>query len=152
MSDAQSEKVTLAAVFRRRGANGQHTRLFDDLEESQRQTLLGYAPLSGDELPIVGSLEGPDRWFVLTTRKLIWRRAGATTALSLDKIIDAIVDLQALQASGTTKLNNRELQVITPDRHYTIDVEPGAPFSGFWNVLKGIGVGNRGSKKGQAIS
>lgn len=143
MSEAANEKELLASVFKRRGANGRFTRLFDDLEETQKETLWLQAELSGDELAIIGSVEGPNQWLILTTRKLAWCRGGSKTVLPVEDIVDAVADLHALQQSGPTKAEMRQLQIITKDGQQAIEVESGAPLSGVWNVLKGIGTANR---------
>jgi hypothetical protein len=64
--------------------------------------------------------------------------------LPLEQIVDATVDLRALQDSGQTKYELRQLQIVTRDGQHTIELESGTPFSSFWNVLKGIAAGNRG--------
>jgi hypothetical protein len=141
-SEPQELKAILCAVFRRNGANGSHTRLFDDLDPAQQQVLLQHVDVR-DELPVIGSVEALGPWFLLTTKKLTWSRGNAATTLSIDNIVDTFADLNALRESRLPKSSMRELQITTTDGQYTIEAEPGAPLSGLWNVLKSIGVSNR---------
>ena len=146
MSEAQSRKAVLTAVFKRRGANGRYTRLFDDLDANQKEVLLQNVQLSGDEVAIVGSVQAPDRWLLLTTEKIASRRGGEILTVDVREIIDAVADLQGLARSGGTKLEMRKLQVKTAEGLHTIEIEPGAPLSGIWSVLKNIGARNRGGQ------
>jgi hypothetical protein len=146
MSASEDEKALLVAVFRRRGENGRHMRIFDDLEPAQQEGLLGRNLLTKDELPILGSFSAPDRWFLLTSQKVAWSLGGVVTELPIEEIEDAIVDLRALQESGRQKTEMRELQLKTRRGLLVLESEPGPPLSGVWNVLKSIGVTNRGRK------
>jgi hypothetical protein len=102
--------------------------------------------LGDDELPVLGHAEAPDNWFLLTTERLLSRRGGEVCALAISDISDAIIDLAALQASGRTKLEWRELKLMTMGgNQHTIFVEPGAPLNGVWSVLKNVGARNRGN-------
>lgn len=103
----------------------------------------GATQISITELPIIGSVESDHRWLILTTCKIAWCRELDVTTLALRQIVDAIVDLHKLQETDGTKLSTRELQVKTKTGMHTIEVEPGAPLSGVWNVLQNIGAYNR---------
>lgn len=142
MSESEDLKAVLCAVFKRRGSNGRHTRLFDDLDLAQQEVLLQQVDLR-DELPVIGSVEPHGPWLLLTTKKVVWSRGDAATTLPIDEIVDAIADLHALQESRVPKSRMRELQITTAEGTYTIEAEPGPPLSGVWNVLKSIGVSNR---------
>lgn len=60
-------KEVLCSVFRRKGRNGEHTRVFDGLEPSQKAALLGQAALNASELPVIGSIESGEMWLIVTT-------------------------------------------------------------------------------------
>ena len=55
MTSPEKLKDTLSSIFRRKGANGGYTRIFDDLEPPQQRSLLENMRLSPDELPVIGS-------------------------------------------------------------------------------------------------
>ena len=81
MTDAEKLKTTLSSIFRRKGANGSYTRLFEDLEPVQKEALLKEAPLQEGELPVIGSVESQDTWLIITTERLVWRLKGQTQTL-----------------------------------------------------------------------
>lgn len=59
-------------------------------------------------------------------------------------IRDATADLKQLQRSDHRKLRMWQLQIVTVgDGAYSIELEPGAPLSGAWNVLMNLGAQNR---------
>jgi hypothetical protein len=140
---AGSLKNTWESIFRRKGGDGAYTRLFDSLEPGQRSALLSGLKLRKTELPVIGSLRGPESWLVLTTERLVWASHGKRHELAADKIRDAVADFKQLQTSES-KLDMRTLRVITlTGEEYTIELEPGQPLSGTWNVLKNLGTRNR---------
>jgi hypothetical protein len=143
MGSAESPKDTWESIFLRKGGGGAYTRLFDTLEPGQRSTLLRRLVLSETELPVIGSLRDPGNWFVLTTERIVWATRNERHELDTGAIRDAIADLRQL-AKSKSKLEMRTLQVTTlSGEEYTIELEPGLPLSGTWNVLKNIGARNR---------
>ncbi len=142
-TSADNLKSTWESIFRRKGGDGAHTRLFDSMEPGQRSTLLSSLALRATELPVIGSLPGSGNWLVLTTERIVWVMQGARQELATGNIRDAIADLVQLRNSQS-KLQMRTLQVLTfSGEEYTIELEPGLPLSGIWNVLKNIGTRNR---------
>jgi hypothetical protein len=113
------------------------------MDSAQRSTLLTAIKLHATELPVIGSLRGPNNWLVLTTERLVWTVAGERHEIGLESIRDATVDLKQLE-NTQSKLEMRTLQVTTlKGEKYTIELEPGQPLSGTWNVLKNVGTRNR---------
>jgi hypothetical protein len=141
---ATSRKEIWQSIFVRRGGNGAHTRLFESLESSVRDFLLREANTTESELPVVGHFLDADNWSLLTTSGLVWCTGGARGQLSIEAVRDAVSDLPKLQETGTTKLEMRELRILTfngPDS--LVSFEPGIPLSGVWNILKNAGASNR---------
>ncbi len=138
-------KAVLSSIFQRKGGNGQFTRQYDDLDFEQRKMLAIGTQLGDDELPVIGCAETSESWFLLTTKRLVSSHSGQVTNTPIADIKDAVVNLAALQASGRTMLDIRELEIITMHgEHYTIFPEAGIAFSGVWSVLKNVGMRNRG--------
>jgi hypothetical protein len=95
-------------------------------------------------LPVIGSIESTRDWLILTTERLAWSAGGQRHELATNIIRDATADLRNLQRGGRSKIEIRELSVLTFDgREYCITLEPGSPLVGTWNVLKNIGARNR---------
>jgi hypothetical protein len=143
MTAAESLKDKWASIFRRRGGDGTYTRLFDNLDASQRTALFSMFKLRESELPVIGSVQDSDSWLVFTNERLVWSCGGQRQEVPADTVRDVTPDLQHLQ-HGRAKLEMRHLQVVTMGGdEYRIEVEPGAPLSGVWNVLKNLGARNR---------
>jgi hypothetical protein len=144
LTGAESLKDTWASIFRRKGGDGTYTRLFDNLDPTQRSMLLAEFKLGELELPVIGSVQDSGNWLVLTTARLAWSIEGKRREVAADVIRDATADLKQLQRSDHSKLGMRQLQIVTMgDGEYSIELEPGAPLSGAWNVLKNLGARNR---------
>jgi hypothetical protein len=139
MTDAEKRRQTMAAIFSRRGHDGRHTRLFSSLERAQREWLASVAVLRDGELPVIGSLEGVDAWFVITTERVVWLSGGQIHEI-------ATRDLRAITPGPGRKDEVRTLHIETVDRQrHTIAIEEGAPLSGVWNVLLNLCTRNRRS-------
>jgi len=141
LTSAESLKDTWVSIFRRKGADGSYTRLFDNLDPSRRSTLFALLKLGASELPVIGSIQDSGNWLVLTTERLVWSIGGERREVAAGAVRDATVDLKQLQHSDS-KLEMRQLQVVTMENgEHSIELEPGAPLSGVWNVLKNLGHG-----------
>jgi len=144
ITDPESLKNFWSAIFRRNGADGTYTRLFDNLNAAQRSELLMRGALRDTELPVIGSFEDASNWLILTTERLVWSVRGGRHDIVVDAIQDATADFRRLQLSGLTKLEMRELEIKTlQGDEYSIALECGAPLIGTWNVLKHLGRRNR---------
>jgi len=143
LTASESLKGTWVSIFRRKGGDGTYTRLFDNLDATQRSTLFAVLKLRESELPVIGSVQDSGNWLVLTTERLVWSIRGERREVAANTVRDATADLKQLQRSDS-KLEMRQLQVVTMgDGEYPIELEPGAPLSGVWNVLKNLGARNR---------
>jgi len=144
LTAAESLKDTWASIFRRKGGDGTYTRLFDNLDPSQRSTLLAEITFRESELPVIGSIQDSSNWLVLTTERLAWSIGGERREIAAGAVLDATADLKQLQRGDHSKLGMRQLQVVTMgDGEHLIELEPGGPLSGTWNVLKNLGARNR---------
>jgi hypothetical protein len=143
INSAENLKNTWESIFQRKGGDGVYTRLVDNMDAGQRSTLLTAIKLRTTELPVIGSLRGPNNWLILTTERLVWTVAGDRHEIDVQAVRDASMDLKQLENSQS-KLEARTLRVATLEGdEYTIEVEPGQPLSGTWNVLKNLGTRNR---------
>jgi hypothetical protein len=147
LTAAESLKDSWVSIFRRKGEDGAYTRLFDNLDPSQRSTLLAVFQLHESELPVVGSVHDSSNWLVLTTSRLAWSTKGECQEVAAAAIRDAKPDLKQIPGSDS-KLGLRQLQIITMGNgEYSIELEPGGPLSGTWNILKNLGARNRRALK-----
>ena len=148
LTAAESLKNTWASNFRRKGGDGIHPRLCDHLDPPQQRALFAEFKLRESELPVIGSVQDSGDWLVLTTERLAWSIGGKSQELPTNAIRDATADLMRLQREEHSKLEMRQLQIVTMEGDaYSIDIEPGGPLSGTWNVLKNLGARNRSTTK-----
>ncbi len=139
-----SLKGTWSSIFLRKGGEGVYTRLFDNLDVSHKIVIEKAVSFHTDELPIVGSVRSQSNWLVLTTDRLIYSIEGQRTELLVGTIADAVADFTEVIAKNKTKAEMNKLKLLTLDRkEHLIEMEPGRPLSGIWNVLKNIGHRNR---------
>jgi hypothetical protein len=144
VTEAEKLKSTLTAIFKRKGQNGHYTRLFENLDPPQRESLLKEVSLHAGELPVVGSAESPDIWLIVTTDRIVWRLKGKTQTLSVNDVWHVKADFPKMLVAGVRKHQLRELQIETvAHEQRTIEVEEGAPLMGVWNVLMNLGARNR---------
>ena len=142
--EPQNRKDILSSIFRRRGANGTYTRLFDNLDVLQKERLLSTIELRDDELSVIGSMPNADNCALLTTRRLVWYFEGARRCVLMEDIRDVVADFNKHNYGSDTKQKLNELIVVTMDRgKQLITLELGAPLFGTWNVLKNVGSVNR---------
>ena len=128
-------RSALAAVFRRSGASGEHTTLYEDAPAGTQQRVGSALRESGvDDEPIVVTMFSPDDWNVITTRGVLVVREGQTKLLSADDVLR----VEPVWNEGTfrkTELNTLAISLRDGDT-LLIRTDTGEPFSGVWNVLK----------------
>jgi hypothetical protein len=133
---AESLKNTWESIFRRKGGDGVCTRLVDSMDPGQRDTLLRAIELRAAELPVIGSLQGPNNWLLLTTERLVWTVVGERHEIDVKTIRHVRPDL--------SKPEMRALQVTTLEGdEYKIELEPGRPLNSTWHVLNNLVARNR---------
>ena len=150
MTPAESVKDSWSAIFRRKGANGTHTRLFDSLEPPQQALLLkALGTLRKTELPVIGSAHRLDNWLVLTTERLIWCIEGNRKELD-------VYDIGAVKPDETESMRDKqnmkrlEVETVSHKRYlsnarYLIELDAGEPLFGVWHIL--LNIGRRNHKK-----
>ncbi len=131
-------KERLVRIFRRHGSNGQFARVFDELAEGQRDTLLSAVQLHSDESPVLGGVESSERWFVITTQRATWFCGKQLRTIAARDIRDAVVDLDAFGLEKTKREMNEVQIVAKSGERLPFPVEAGTPLSGVWNTLKGL--------------
>lgn len=137
MTPSESLKNTWAAIFQRRGGNGTYTRLFDKLDPRQQGILLAEFSPTETELAVVGSVQDSANWFVLTTERLAWSIRGERSEIPVSIIHNA------MPGSNQRKEEMRQLRMETTVGDCLIELEPGAPLTGVWNILNNLGARNR---------
>jgi len=151
MTEAEKLKSTLTAIFKRKGHDGRYTRLFENLDPSQREFLLKEVSLHAGELPVIGSAESQGNWLIVTTERIVWHLKGKTRTLSVHDVRHVKADFPKMVVTGVRKDQLHELQIETVGHEQcTIEVEEGAPLMGVWNALMNLGARNRRTEKEQS--
>ena len=143
----RGKKERLLRVFKRTGGSGSGTGPFDSFPQVVQERVRSEAGLNEGEEPILFSYHDDDHWTLLTSEKLIAKQASVATHLAWAEIVDATIDLHALQralaksgkqpASG--KLNLQHLRVMrSTGAALEVELEAGPSFIAFWNVLKTV--------------
>lgn len=147
MSSDAHQKVVLSALFRRRGANGEDVRVFEELSFEQQQLLLARASLHEEEMAVLGGILPSGKWLLLTTRRLLWGAESGCEELPNAQVRGVDVDLHELAVTGQRKDQWSKLRVNSTAGMKEIEVEAGQPLSGVWNVLLNIAQQNRGRER-----
>jgi hypothetical protein len=137
LTPAESLKDTWASIFRRRGRDGNYTRLFDNLDAEQKNIVQREFSSVGAELPVVASVQNSANWFVMTTERLIWSINGNRGEIAIS-LVEGVMP--------GTRQRKREMSTLlikTPFGGHLIELEPGSPLVGVWSILLHLSGRNR---------
>lgn len=137
LTPAESLKDTWASIFRRRGRNGNHTRLFDNLDVGQKYILQREFSSAGTELPVVASVQNSANWFVMTTERLVWSIDGNRGEIAT-RLVEGV-----MPGTNQRKREMSKLLIKTPYGDHLIELEPGSPLVGVWSILLHLSGRNR---------
>ncbi len=144
--------MRLQRVFEKSGGTGAFTRRFDAMAMDVQARLRGLAVLEATEIPVLAYYRDDEHWVLLTTERLRGRGSQGFHDVRCEEIENATVNevghgsTSALRGKG--KLSLTILSVaLSGGRTLHLELEPGPPFIGFWNVLKtvaNLGAADRG--------
>lgn len=131
--------------FERSGGGGRFSRLFEEHTLEAQQSMRDAASLGAGEVPLIACFLNATEWVLLTSERLISNSKRGFETLDWGQITDATVDEMVIAEGGAeAKRELDQLEVVVADgRRVPIDLEPGYPFSAFWNVLKLVARSNR---------
>jgi hypothetical protein len=141
-------KRLFRSIFTRKGSNGKYLRLFEDLDLTDQQKVLAVFQLEPEELPVLGCLPSSatgDDVLLLTTERVMWMRKGEITTVNLKDLVEVMVDFHHIAKRRMSLLNTTRLEITDRKGKQVIRLEPGAPFSGVWNVLLNVTLRNKRS-------
>ena len=123
-------------MFKKSGANGDRTRLFEGFPVEMREHICRAAQLRPGEIPALAHVSSLSQWVLATSDRVIWIAQGELSFLDYSRLKDATVDpTDLLYARGKGDLDVLSLEA-TDGSVYKLTLEPGQPFSGFWNAVK----------------
>ena len=130
-------KSALAAIFKRNGASGDHTRLYEDMRVEDRlviESALDGVDVSGS--PVVVSIFSPQDWSLIGTSTVIVSEHGHVIITPIVSIVRVqprrkVNGIPIKKPLWTTLEVSRSDGIIVALR-----TDPGQPFVGVWNLLK----------------
>jgi hypothetical protein len=141
MSAVVSKNI-LASIFKRKGGEGEYTKLFENFSTNKQQKLLQKVLLESGEEAILAHIGDDENWCLLTTSRFIWSKLGKMQEIGNDQLENAEMDLSLeikLKISNPKKIRGLKLTTKSGE-HFTVEIEPGFPFGGMWNVLKFLAI------------
>ena len=132
MDDEQLQR-RMARKFASRGRPGRCTLLFERLPPADQTFLLDQIALARGELPVVGGIESPTRWLLITTRQLVWRGGSAMERQDLREL----THLRS-ESPGQRKLEKSRLILETAQGDRLLEMEAGGPLFAVWNMLLAV--------------
>ena len=139
----RSERI--AWMFKKSGAEGQHTKLFENLPQDQGDGLCQQAKIHPTEVPALAYVASDDDWVLMTDARVIWTSNGEVQELSYQDLADATVDPHDLLAARSKSTLAVLTLRTTSGKTHKLALEGGEPFSGFWNALKMMARSRSGS-------
>jgi len=133
IANPQHTKATWSSVFKRKGASGKHTKLFEEFDAIVQKAITERVRLGEDELPVIASTPTEQSWFLLTTKRLLLFTGNESETVetsSIGEVLPAEFGQVKKEEMSWLKLATRG------GRKLQVQVEAGPPFFGVWNVLR----------------
>jgi hypothetical protein len=123
----------LVTLFSRHGVEGQFTKLFSNLSDGQRDSILSHVALEAGEIPALAHYVDQNAWTLVTTDHVYWRNRREAGRIEASDITSVGEDL--FRAARPAMESRLDLKL--RDNHKAIVLfEPGGPMNGVWNALR----------------
>jgi hypothetical protein len=140
--DNQSIKGRLSNIFLKKGKEGSFTKLFSNLDDTDRNAILSESHLFADELPIIADFRNSSEWSLITTSRVIWHDSKGVHTVPASEIMEVGINLERIQPPPQ-KLTTNRLGIRTKEQQLLeVQFEHGAPLFGAWNALRFFSVQN----------
>lgn len=127
--------------FKKSGAEGAFSKPFQSFPEEVRTRVRQDAELGENEVPAVLCHLSDAQWTLLTNSRVVWRVEARTHCVDLKRVADATVEGGSLLRAGGKHVLTALTLVETDGTRHQVEIEPGQPFSGFWNAIKAASEG-----------
>lgn len=130
------------SIFRRKGAEGDNTKIFDDNNAAMYQNVLtGFEP---EEKAMILCYWDNLNWTVLTNMNLRFAQNGAGFIIGISEIKDVKPALLEEYNMGVTNKRYFSLLKVTgKNQEFILNLEMGMPYAGFFQVLHYISSNNK---------
>jgi hypothetical protein len=133
----ESLNNTLRAIFRRRGLETDYTKIFDAWPDLVQERISKVFTLQAEELPVLAFVPSEEHWLLITTRHIVqykFEKLQEIDCSLLKKVGPALLADAAAGAVDPSEM--KHLRLTLADRNeMIIEVEPGRPYNGIWNLL-----------------
>jgi len=135
MTESEKLRNVIGARFIRRGGVGDHTSLFEQFSDAERQFIFRTVDFLVDELPVVLCLESSTKWLLATTARILSCTEGDIRAIDYNQIADARpVVPEVINYDQGIDLASIEITLNDGSRH-RVSMEHGDPCFGMLNIL-----------------
>lgn len=123
------------SIFKRKGGEGIKTRIINEDNEKQFNTL--FSNLSDQEKPLIIFFENASNWILLTNNRIIINKQDNFSFIKTDEIIEVIPALEEELKNGIFIKNNfTKLKVkLKNNDNVVLELEKGLPYEGLYQVL-----------------
>lgn len=143
IANPQHTKDTWVSIFKRKGASGKQTKLFEEFDDATRKAITERASLRADELPVIASAPTLQGWFLLTTKRLLSFTGNASETIETSSIVEVLpAEFGQVRKEEMSLLKLK----LNEGRELQAQVEAGAPFFGVWNVLRNAVARNKSAQ------
>lgn len=140
-NDPTFEAERLIWRFKKSGAEGVFSMAFLSFPEQVQDAVRQEAAIRDGEVPAILCYLSAAKWALLTNERVVWGVQAQVRSVELIHVADATVESTALLRAGSKQALSSLTLVDSTGTRYQIDLEPGPPFSGFWNAIKAASEG-----------
>jgi hypothetical protein len=132
MVNRQQLATACERLYRNTGGSTARSGIYAELGAELRSLIESSARPTAGELPIVASVVDEHHWLFATTDRVAFRTGGQVMSFPLSHV-QAVHSL-ALEDGNVPREN--VLVLVADGVRHEVEIEPGYPLGGMWNVLR----------------
>lgn len=122
----------IISIFRKKGGDGAITRIAENLRPGQHETLLRSI---GDDMVLIVGFFSDDRWFAITSSRLLVQQMSKLKATTLEDVISVKYPKTASDLAVGKRFGGTVALTLRDGSSVELEVESGKPFVGLLNVF-----------------
>lgn len=137
MTDILDSSIAIS-VFLRNGDEGRFTKTIENHDDKKKAEITEICKAFDSEKPILAYFVDIREYCILTDKSLLWSEHGVRKRKALQELEKVTIDREmAIFRNVDSAFDIRHLKLTDKSGgDFSINVEPGEPLSGLWNVLK----------------
>ena len=140
----KDKSSTLISIFKRKGGEGKHTKIFNGEEHGKYDSLLSLPLLDHEKRLIICYLDSSN-WVILTNKRLFYKKNNSVKAIDNENVKKVNLALEVEFRDGVK--NKKEFtRLFLQDRegqNHLLVLEKGPPYEGFYQVLHFLSTSTR---------